>query len=309
MKTFSIVIPYYNLAHTLPRSLSSIAAQTFRPIQLILVDNGSTDQSYKICQEFKEKHQSCDLTIITTNESLQGAATARNTGLQRVTGEWVVFFDSDDEMSPTFLSDVQEAFERTKANVVATSTYMIFPNGKKKKRVVYHTKSVADQILTGMLATQGMCFQTEYLKKLGGWHPVPIWNDWLLGINLLLDNPKLTWLPQSYHYIHQHPNSITGRSFSENYEKLKYTLSETEKILTEAPNIGKREMAAFTARKVILAGQLYREGNFKIARQLFLESIMNKRKELKGIICRFLFTYTRLGGRGAWWLARLLLPQ
>ena len=95
----TIIVPVYNRAHLVGATLDSIAAQTLRPIHLVLVDNNSQDNTLKVLLDFKKRHQSDDFKVTVLQETRRGAAAARNCGLQEATTEWVVFFDSDDIMA------------------------------------------------------------------------------------------------------------------------------------------------------------------------------------------------------------------
>src|SRR5574344_2130668 len=104
-KLVSIIIPYYNRADYFVRTLQSVVQQTYRPLEILLVDNASTDASPKIAQTFQEKYQEEDLRVILLLRDKQGAAAARNKGLHEAHGDYIYFFDSDDEMSASFISD------------------------------------------------------------------------------------------------------------------------------------------------------------------------------------------------------------
>ena len=145
MSLFSVVIPYHNREAFLPRTLESVAAQTLRPLQLILVNNGSTDASEQICRTFAETRNRPEFQVILLTDKIRGAAHARNTGLAAATGTWISFFDSDDEMSPDFLQKMKAVFERENCDVVAAATRMVFEDGREKVRSVRYTTSVADQ--------------------------------------------------------------------------------------------------------------------------------------------------------------------
>lgn len=91
MSFFTVVIPYFNRESFLPRTLDSIAAQTFRPVELILVNNTSTDASERICREFAQKYDRPDFHVILASNNTPGAAHARNTGLRLAKGKWISF--------------------------------------------------------------------------------------------------------------------------------------------------------------------------------------------------------------------------
>lgn len=89
----SVVIPVYNVKPYLERCVNSVLCQTYKDLEIILVDDGSTDGSGEMCDEFATH----DLRILVIHQDNQGLSEARNTGIRHATGEYIIFFDSDDE--------------------------------------------------------------------------------------------------------------------------------------------------------------------------------------------------------------------
>lgn len=104
MDLVTVIIPVYNTETYLKQCIDSIIDQTYRPIQLILVDDGSKDQSLSICQEYAKNHS----WIEVYHQENQGVSVARNTGLQYTKGKWVFFIDSDDYVTPTYIEHFME---------------------------------------------------------------------------------------------------------------------------------------------------------------------------------------------------------
>lgn len=88
----SVVVPVYNVASYLEQCLDSVVNQTYKNLEIILVDDGSTDGSGAICDRYAEK----DSRIQVIHKENGGLSSARNVGLERITGEWALFVDSDD---------------------------------------------------------------------------------------------------------------------------------------------------------------------------------------------------------------------
>ena len=95
----SIIVPVYNVERYLPMCIESIIGQTVSDFELILINDGSTDSSQKICNEYASK----DKRIVVFNQKNKGVSTARNTGLECARGEWITFVDSDDWVEPEYL--------------------------------------------------------------------------------------------------------------------------------------------------------------------------------------------------------------
>ena len=95
----SVIVPVYNVEKYLPRCIDSILSQTFTDFELLLIDDGSTDGSGKICDAFAEK----DSRIRVFHQDNRGVSVARNLGIFHSNGEWICFVDSDDEVKENHL--------------------------------------------------------------------------------------------------------------------------------------------------------------------------------------------------------------
>ena len=102
----SVIVPIYNTKQYLEKCLSSIRNQTYQNLEIILIDDGSTDSSNKIA----DNHSKKDPRIKTIHQKNQGQSAARNTGLSKATGDYVCFIDSDDEIKPTYIADLLAPF-------------------------------------------------------------------------------------------------------------------------------------------------------------------------------------------------------
>ena len=98
----SIIVPVYNVEKYLKKCIQNIIDQTYKNLEIILVDDGSSDNSGKICDEFAQK----DNRIKVIHKINGGQADARNAGLDVMSGEWVSFIDSDDFVSPYYIENL-----------------------------------------------------------------------------------------------------------------------------------------------------------------------------------------------------------
>lgn len=113
MARVSVVIPVYNIAPHLRQCLDSVVGQTLKDIEIICVDDGSTDESPAILESYKE--QDCRVQVIAQNNAGPGAA--RNTGLDRATGEYLIFLDSDDWFEAEMLERMVQRADESGADV------------------------------------------------------------------------------------------------------------------------------------------------------------------------------------------------
>jgi len=105
MAEISIIVPIYQSETCLVKCLDSILCQDYRDFQLILVDDGSTDQSGDICDRYEKE----DKRIVVLHQSNHGVSAARNAGLRLASGKYVTFVDSDDWLKPGYLSDLLDS--------------------------------------------------------------------------------------------------------------------------------------------------------------------------------------------------------
>lgn len=115
MAKVSVIVPVYNTEKYLQKCLDSILRQTQKDIEIILVDDCSTDKSFDIISAYQEREPRTIKVLQTEKNS--GPATARNLGLEIATGEYIGFVDSDDFITPTMYEEMQEALEETHSDI------------------------------------------------------------------------------------------------------------------------------------------------------------------------------------------------
>lgn len=145
----SVIVPVYNVAEYLPRCINSLTNQTERNIEIILVNDGSTDESTAICREAA----SSDSRIVLIEKSNGGLSSARNAGLEIARGEFILFVDSDDYVSSDFCEEALSCFEKSGSDMVIFGFDTIFTD--KGKTVHHHTKKPGiirkEEVVHGLL--------------------------------------------------------------------------------------------------------------------------------------------------------------
>lgn len=109
----SVIVPIYNVAAYLPRCVDSILAQTYKNLEIILVDDGSTDNCLEICQQYAQK----DNRIKVIHQENQGVSAARNTGLDNMHGDFVAFVDPDDWLPENAYEILIDLHQKTGADI------------------------------------------------------------------------------------------------------------------------------------------------------------------------------------------------
>lgn len=131
----TIIVPVYNVEEYLEKCLDSLINQTYRNLEIIVVDDGSSDNSGKICDEFACK----DSRVISIHQNNSGVSVARNVGLDRMTGSYVTFVDSDDYLE-------KNAVERFLWLMCNSSADIVFCESKTflKNKIIYNPKTYAE---------------------------------------------------------------------------------------------------------------------------------------------------------------------
>ena len=163
----SIIVPVYNVEKYIHPCLDSIIAQTYQDWEAILVDDGSTDKSGTICDEYAQK----DARFVVVHKQNEGVAKARITAFEHSKGELITFIDSDDYVKESYLSVLSHDIKIHQADMAICQYYTCFQDGecRRKKRNVqgYFTRKNIDK----MLQTQ---FLYDYDTRCAG-IPIALW--------------------------------------------------------------------------------------------------------------------------------------
>lgn len=160
----TVIVPVYNTAPYLSRCINSILCQSFSKIELILIDDGSTDNSLDICNQYREK----DERIKVFHKENGGVCSARNKGLKEMHGDFFMFLDSDDAIEKNIMEDTMNCFVRyPQADMVVFGWKKIFINEKNEEYLP------ANEFVSDMEnATKKLL--TNY-NGFGGGYPNKIW--------------------------------------------------------------------------------------------------------------------------------------
>lgn len=160
----SVLVPTYNRAHLLDRCLNSILFQTYQNFEIIVVDDGSTDNTKEIINRFKDQS-----IRYFRHKQNRGEGAARNTGLKEARGDYIAFLDSDDEWLPEKLEKQMKIFERLseKVGIVYTDSWKINGNLKQywhpphimpEDKIVYNQALERVRIQIGTVVIKRECF-------------------------------------------------------------------------------------------------------------------------------------------------------
>ena len=212
----SIIVPVYNVEEYLEECLTSIQHQTFTDIEVILVNDGSTDRSKEICERFCQQ----DSRFKLINQKNQGASVARNRGVKESIGEYIMFVDSDDVVKENIVEvlffymnsdvDIVECqITRCKDELVENKPTSIMFKGESTEAIL---KSIEFKEVKFCAFTK--LYRRELVEKvpfLEGY----IYEDVYTGMNYLKYIRKMVAVDLKGYYYRVRPNSIMTTSFSE----------------------------------------------------------------------------------------------
>ena len=132
----SVIIPCFNRAEYIKKCVDSIANQTLKELEIIVVDDGSTDSSAEIVRSLQKK----DSRIILICQNQSGVSTARNQGLKIAKGKYIMWCDSDDYYEPTMCQEMVETIEKEKVDIVACTMQLIYTDNSNQKDIEEYVK-------------------------------------------------------------------------------------------------------------------------------------------------------------------------
>lgn len=163
MPLVSVVVPVYNAEKYLHRCVDSILAQSYAKFELILVDDGSLDNSGTICDEYAAK----DSRIRAIHKKNGGVSSARNTGLNAARGKYISFVDSDDWISVDFLENAMSVCEEKHLDIYMGGFSWVGDSGVQKSVCIPHTIDAALRALT----------ESEYIQLLSNSYISSAWGN------------------------------------------------------------------------------------------------------------------------------------
>jgi len=171
---FSVIMPTHNRATLIEEGLDSIKAQTYRPIEIVVVDDGSTDETGIVIQEWQERNtENNGFTLRYLYQENAGASAARNRGIGSIEGEYIQYLDSDDLLAPNRLQVLAETFKNSNCDFIQTGFKGFDAETGEVIQTLYGNPN-EDQLelaLNGRLwaNTLRSAFTAELVKRLGPW--------------------------------------------------------------------------------------------------------------------------------------------
>lgn len=246
----SIIIPIYNAEKFLTKSIESAINQTYKNIEIILVNDGSTDNSLKICENFLER----DKRIKLIDSQNNGVSYARNLGLKNASGEYIFFLDSDDWIDLNTIEIIAKEANENDADIVKINYYNSYSNGKEKinnlssilsEKIEFRKNIEIDKTTQEFLFSNTYILNTvwgELIKKSSikdtfFCNDITYGEDLLFNFEIMSNANKVVFITDPYyHYF------INKKGINQNYDfnilckKIKNLNCIYEKIIKECNN-------------------------------------------------------------------------
>ena len=207
----SVIVPVYNAEHTIIETLDSIRNQTFTDFEVIIINDGSTDNSLTLLKDYISSDQRFQLII----QNNAGVSVARNTGLDNVKGEWVCFIDSDDLISANYLASL--------ANKISSDIEQIQISEINiwgcEDKTIYVERFVENEVLKYVLKhpymvyVWGKLYRTKILKEWGIEfnHELVIGEDFLFNIQYSKFVNKLSFTDSGAYFYRAQQSSLSRK--------------------------------------------------------------------------------------------------
>jgi glycosyltransferase involved in cell wall biosynthesis len=218
----SVIVPIYKVEQWLPQCIDSILAQTHKNLEIILVDDGSPDESGKICDDYAKK----DSRVRVIHKKNGGQSTARNAALDVANGEYIGFVDGDDWIEPSMYEVLISHLKEYNAQIVQCGCY-IWNNGQVQKDLECRQQILmsSDEVLDSLSSSSSLkeintsvcnkLFSKDVINKTR-FSPVRAYEDDEFVYRTVGASEKILFIPSWQYNYNQHDNSTMTASFSLN---------------------------------------------------------------------------------------------
>lgn len=206
MPEVSIIIPVYNAAAYLPKCIESVTGQTYSDIEILLVNDGSTDDSLAVCNEYAAR----DSRIRVLDKPNGGVSDARNHGIDNAGGRYLMFVDSDDWIATDAILTCHPYMQCKDYDIIRFNAYAVFSHKLRKYRLGHSDdiRKITASIVSRktIVACWGALFRKELFTGLRFDTSLNIGEDWLMTAQLTLQSDTIKMLPESYLYYYNKTN-------------------------------------------------------------------------------------------------------
>ena len=312
-----VVIPVYNRAPLVCRALNSLMSQTRLPDYIIIVDNNSTDNLHDVLHAWLSDHADPGTQLDIIREDRPGAANARQTGFEYFLSVCdnkgisrkdavITFLDSDDLWYEDYSRFIRDAFGADPSLQLLISRLALDSDQGVTHPHFDAANPLRCHLIHGMINTGSMAVRADLFDRIGGWNRhLRIWDDWELGVRLLLAKPDVRYVEESFYKVCFTPESLTGLEYSSRAGRYEVSIDAIERLLADDTTVRDSIRRLIPYRRAVLAAHYQREGYKNLARPLLRTALDdNLLDPVLRLWLRVLYRYTAAGGRGAYMLWR-----
>jgi len=284
----SVIIPTYNRADLLPRAIDSVLNQTFKDFELIIVDDGSTDNTKEIVKEYQKKDERIKYIW---QENSGGPAKPKNTGIKNSQGEYIAFLDSDDEWLPEKLEKQLKLLGSSNTlGFVSCNALIIDENNNRKEKYNSPKNKNFVSLLEGnkIWSCSSVIVKKDIFERLGFFDEnLNFGEDWEMWLRIAKRyNFDFVYEPLIKYYLHQNNISSIETNFKKikNFEQILKRHTEDFKKYPKAQSVVFRNIGTFYAL----------DNDGKMARKYFKGAIKNNPLSLRLYFQYFLSFFPKI---------------
>ena len=300
----SIVLPIYNVEKYLDRCIESVVRQTYRNLEIILVDDGSPDGCPQKCEEWAKR----DKRIKVIHKNNAGLGYARNTGIENASGEYICFFDSDDYIALDAIEKAYSLATKEKSDIVVFGFCNVKSNGEtgkavipKTEKVTYSGDEVQDVFLADLIGPDAKngtqtnlwmsawtsMYSLDVIRK-ASWEFVSereiISEDIYSLLKLYKHINRVSVLSDALYFYCENTDSLTHTYKADRFERIKNLYRECLNVCDElqyGSNVKKRFTGPFisntiAAMKMIVIADLDKKQRIEILKRIIDDNLLQK---------------------------------
>lgn len=240
----SVIVPVYNIQSRLAKCLNSLIHQTYSNIEIVLVNDGSTDDSLSVCEDFAQT----DDRIKIVNEDNHGLSFARNNGLDHATGNYVMFVDSDDYVSKTFCEDALDNAKQFGSDLVFFG-YRRIENGKSTDNLLYgnYSGKLDKRQIMDKLFVDGYAWNKIYKRSLFDNIRYPVnqnFEDLPVSYRIVDKADKISYCAKvNYYYVASNGSIVSNMTPKNIADQFASALSFMDYLQDNYPNIHRKNIS------------------------------------------------------------------
>ena len=271
MKKVSVIIPAYNAEKYIKRCLDSIIGQTYSELEIIVVNDGSTDQTKEILQQYS------DSRVLIFHQENQGVSSARNRALEEASGEYIIFVDGDDYVEAEYIQKMLNAAEKKKCDLIACGYVVQDTHGKevsafpKRKNqfclglegYVSHEEFFMGMLTHGSInsALWNKLFKKKIIGDVRFRKDIAIGEDWLFLAKIVQKSEAIYFISDKlYHYIMNPEGAMQSIQkemvFQEKWISEWHAALDFEKMIQQQGKISNHFKNALYKKKVTIANKI-----------------------------------------------------